>query len=234
LTQIATVIIKVDLHCCSNSKKIKKALCKLQNQFNIESIVYDEKKNTITVSGPFNPDCFIKKLRCLACKVIICVQIKPKPPPPNPPTDGKQKPNKPPPPPEVVVKLPVCVFPPPAWPVCCYQPCPCFEPSNGCRRCCTCGWICDVPSPPPCRPKPVPLPGCGVKPPVCAFPPPGWPNCCYQPCPCFEPRNGCRRCCSCGWVCDGPPPSAACRPCREVDGYKIIVEQEPCQSCSIM
>ncbi|CAL9077206.1 unnamed protein product [Musa acuminata var. zebrina] len=114
------------------------------DRFNIESIVYDQKKNTITVSGPFNPDCFIKKLRCLACKVIICVQIKPKPKPIVPP----------PPPPKVDVNLDVCVFPSP-W----------------------------------------------------------WPN--Y-------------------WVCDGPPPSAGCRPCREVDGYKIIVEQEPCQSCSIM
>ncbi|XP_064962102.1 protein PYRICULARIA ORYZAE RESISTANCE 21-like isoform X2 [Musa acuminata AAA Group] len=106
--KIATVIITVDLHCCTCSKKIKKTLCKLQNRFNIESIVYDEKKNTITVSGPFNPDCFIKKLRCLACKVIICVQIKPKPKPDKPPP-----PPPPPPKVEVEVNLDVCVFPPP-------------------------------------------------------------------------------------------------------------------------
>ncbi|THU74193.1 hypothetical protein C4D60_Mb04t30780 [Musa balbisiana] len=201
------------------------------DRFNIQSIVYDEKKNTVTVSGPFNPECFIEKLRCLACKVIKDVQIKP---PPKPPATLPPPPPPPPPPPEVVVKLPVCVFPPSAWPVCCYQPCPCYEPRHGCRRCCTCGWVCDVPSPPPCRPNPVPLPEAVVRPPVCVFPPTGWPNCCRQPCPCFEPRDGCRRCCSCGWVCDGPPPSAACRPRCEFDGCKIIVEQEPCQSCSIM
>ncbi|CAL9077204.1 unnamed protein product, partial [Musa acuminata var. zebrina] len=144
LTQIATVIIKVDLHCCSNSKKIKKALCELQNWFNIESIVYDEKKNTVTVSGHFNPECFIRKLRCLACKVIEDVQIKPRKPPPSPPPeDGKPTPDKPQPPPEVVVKLHVCVFPPSAWPVGCCQPYPCYEPRRGCRRCCSCGLLSD-------------------------------------------------------------------------------------------
>ncbi|XP_065037171.1 protein PYRICULARIA ORYZAE RESISTANCE 21-like isoform X2 [Musa acuminata AAA Group] len=149
MAEIATVLITVDLHCCTCSKKIKKALCKLQNRFNIESIVYDQKKNTITVSGPFNPDCFIKKIRCLACKVIICVQIKQKQKPVTPPP-----PPPPPPPPKVDVNLGVCVYP-------------------------------------------------------------GWPNCWVY--------DG---------VCDGLPPPAFCRPCR--DGYNIIVEQEPCQSCSIM
>ncbi|CAL9088619.1 unnamed protein product, partial [Musa textilis] len=206
LAQIATLIIKVDLHCCTCSKKINKVLCKLQNRFDIQSIVYDEKNNTVTVSGPFNPECFIRKLRCLACKVIKDIQIKPKPAPSTPPKSVKPSSPKPkkPPPLEVVVKGPVCVFPPSAWP-----------------------------SPPLTKPKPVPSPPL-TKPPVCVFPPPGWPNCCYQPCPCYEPRNGCRRCCSCGWVCDGPPPSAACRPCNQVDGCKIVLEQEPCQSCSIM
>ncbi|THU74192.1 hypothetical protein C4D60_Mb04t30770 [Musa balbisiana] len=90
------------------------------------------------VSGTFNPECFIKKLRCLACKVINDVQIKPKPKPlPSPPP-----PPPPPPPTKVVVKLPVCVFPPSAWPVCCCQPCPCYEPRRGCRRRCSCGCVC--------------------------------------------------------------------------------------------
>ncbi|URD96747.1 hypothetical protein MUK42_35975, partial [Musa troglodytarum] len=92
MAEIATVIIKVDLHCCTCSKKIKKVLCKLQKRFDIQSIVYDEKKNTVTVSGPFDPECFIRKLLCLACKVIQDVQIKPPPPPPKPP----QKPSSPP------------------------------------------------------------------------------------------------------------------------------------------
>ncbi|CAL9088625.1 unnamed protein product [Musa textilis] len=190
--------------------------------FDIQSIVYDEKKNTVTVSGPFDPECFIRKLLCLACSVINGVHIKPPPSPPPPPHHPPPPPHHPPPPP---VWWPVCCKQPPLCdlpPVCCKQPCPCFEPNQGCRRCCTCGWICVVPSPP------VP------KPPVCDFPPTGWPRCCNQPCPCFEPRNGCRRCCSCGWVCDGPPQSAGCRPCNQVDGCKIVIGQEPWQSCSIM
>ncbi|URE12612.1 hypothetical protein MUK42_36413 [Musa troglodytarum] len=69
--KISTVIIKVDLDCCLCSKKIKKALCKLQKRFKIQSIVYVEKKNTVIVSGPFNPECLIKKLCCLACKLAL-------------------------------------------------------------------------------------------------------------------------------------------------------------------
>ncbi|CAL9164680.1 unnamed protein product [Musa hybrid cultivar] len=208
--------------------------------FNIQSIVFDEKKNTVTVSGPFNPDCFIKELLCLACKVIKGVHIKepakpPPPPPPPPPVCVCPPPVCVCPPPVCVCPPHVCVCRPPVWPVCCKQPCPCFDPRQGCRRCCTCGWICDVPSLPPWRPNPVPLPEAVVRPPMCGFPPTGWPVCCKQPCPCVDPRQGgCRRCCSCGWVCDDPSPSAACRPGCEVGGCKIIVGQEPYQSCSIM
>ncbi|KAG6533155.1 hypothetical protein ZIOFF_007021 [Zingiber officinale] len=83
--KIATIIIKVDLECCCCSKKIKSTLCQLQKRFKITSIAYDAKKNTVTVSGPFNPDCFIKKLCCMAYKVLL-FQAKQKiaPSPPNP------------------------------------------------------------------------------------------------------------------------------------------------------
>ncbi|CAL9155889.1 unnamed protein product, partial [Musa hybrid cultivar] len=112
-------------------------------RFNIQSIVFDEKKNTVTVSGPFNPQCFIEKLRCLACKVIKDVQIIP-PPPPTPPKPPPSSPEEKP-PVCAVVRPPMCGFPPTGWPVCCKQPCgcPCFDPRQGCRRCCTCGWVCD-------------------------------------------------------------------------------------------
>ncbi|XP_074586152.1 uncharacterized protein LOC141841847 isoform X2 [Curcuma longa] len=136
--KIATVIIKVDLECCCCSKKIKRTLCKLQKRFKINSIVYDEKKNTVTVSGAFNPDCFIKKLCCMAYKVIKDVEIKkPDPPPPPPPQV----------PPEVIVKFPMWAFPAPMWPCCC-QPCPCYEPHQGCCRCCSCGHVSSAPQPP--------------------------------------------------------------------------------------
>ncbi|KAJ8478123.1 hypothetical protein OPV22_021850 [Ensete ventricosum] len=90
--KISTIIIKVDLDCCLCSKKIKKALCKLQKRFKIQSIVYDEKNNTVIVSGPFNPECLIKKLCCLACKV----------------SDGAPPPAAVPPPPAMYYGRPPC------------------------------------------------------------------------------------------------------------------------------
>ncbi|THU75021.1 hypothetical protein C4D60_Mb04t39530 [Musa balbisiana] len=197
--RIATVIIKVDLDCCLCSKKIKKALCKLQKQYKIRSIAFDEKDDTVTVSGPFNPDCFIKKLCCLASKVIKDIQIKPDDPPPEPepappPPEPAPPPLEPPPPPAPEPPPPPAPEPPPP---------PAPEP------------------PPPPKPDPTPPPDVVVKAPMWAFPTPMWPVCCYQPCPCYEPRYGSCRCCSCGRMTDEPPPPAMYYggpPCYEPPG----------------
>ncbi|RWW68466.1 hypothetical protein BHE74_00024013 [Ensete ventricosum] len=53
-----------------------------------------------------------------------------------------------------MVKLPIWAFPTPVWPVCCYQPCPCYEPRHGCCRCCSCGQVSDGAPPPAAVPPP--------------------------------------------------------------------------------
>lgn len=40
---------------------------------------YDEKKNTVTITGPFCPHKLKKKLRCKAGCIIICIEILPPP-----------------------------------------------------------------------------------------------------------------------------------------------------------
>ncbi|KAH0468600.1 hypothetical protein IEQ34_003633 [Dendrobium chrysotoxum] len=101
--QIRTLILTVDLECCRCSKKIKKAICKLQER--IQNIEYDEKKNTVTISGPFDPVKLKNKLCCKACKVIQNINIivlplskppsKPPPkPPPSPPPSPPPKPSR--------------------------------------------------------------------------------------------------------------------------------------------
>ncbi|KAJ6800144.1 protein PYRICULARIA ORYZAE RESISTANCE 21-like [Iris pallida] len=49
----------------------------------IQSIYYDEKNQTVTISGPFDPQRLTKKICCKACKVIKDIQIK----------DNKEKPK---------------------------------------------------------------------------------------------------------------------------------------------
>ncbi|RWW10543.1 hypothetical protein GW17_00025904, partial [Ensete ventricosum] len=54
---------------------------------------------------------------------------------------------------------------------------------------------------------------------------------------CYEPRYRCCRCCSCGRMAAEPPPPAMYYggpPCYEVQGYKIVCEEEPPYGCSIM
>ncbi|URE17311.1 hypothetical protein MUK42_11003 [Musa troglodytarum] len=135
----STVAIKVDLECRHRFKKMEKALCKLQKQFSIPSIVYDKEKNTVTVSGPFNPECFVEKLRCLACKVIIDIQIIPViVPVAAPPTNTQQTTTTT--KTEVAMSLIMCAYPPPGWPAGCDQPCSCYRPWQWrqCCRCCSC------------------------------------------------------------------------------------------------
>ncbi|XP_072972338.1 uncharacterized protein [Typha angustifolia] len=69
--KVSTLILKVDLDCKCCYKKIEKILCKIQDEVYITRISYDEKNNTVTVSGPFDPDKLSKKLRCKAGKLII-------------------------------------------------------------------------------------------------------------------------------------------------------------------
>ncbi|KAH0468585.1 hypothetical protein IEQ34_003618 [Dendrobium chrysotoxum] len=127
-SDIRTLILTVDLDCCRCSKKIKKAICKLQEREHIQKIEYDEKKNTVTISGPFDPVKLKNKLCCKACEVIQNINIIELPPPSSPPKPPKK--------PELVYL--------PFWlvglitpvPVCCR---PCYVGCNDIYRCCTCG-----------------------------------------------------------------------------------------------
>ncbi|CAL9761078.1 unnamed protein product, partial [Musa acuminata subsp. burmannicoides] len=168
--QVSTLIIEADIGCSCCYKKIRKVLCKFQVRERIQSINYNEKDNKVTISGPFNPECLKKKLLCKLCKVAKDIKIKPDDPPPPPPKPIKE--------PKEPVKI-ICCFKP--WPDCCFRPCPCFEASKGCRRCCSCGWMCCVRE--PVRvPPPNPCPSC--------CPPRTCPSehCCSKPSP---PQNPC-------------------------------------------
>ncbi|KAJ3675556.1 hypothetical protein LUZ60_004598 [Juncus effusus] len=74
--KISTLILKVDLECYRCYKEIRRILCKLQDKENIKTISYEEKSNTVIISGPFDPQKLSKMLRCKAGKVIKDVQIK--------------------------------------------------------------------------------------------------------------------------------------------------------------
>ncbi|CAM0873976.1 unnamed protein product [Alopecurus aequalis] len=72
---MSTLILKVDLDCCSCYKKIRKILCKLQDQEGIRTISFDDGSNTIAVVGPFDPHRLSCKIRCKGGKVIKGIEI---------------------------------------------------------------------------------------------------------------------------------------------------------------
>uniref|UniRef100_A0ACD5YBQ6 Uncharacterized protein n=1 Tax=Avena sativa TaxID=4498 RepID=A0ACD5YBQ6_AVESA len=80
----ATLIIESNLDCEKCYRKIQKVLCKLQEKEKIRTINFDTKKNTVTVSGPFDPVMLSRKLRCKAREAIKDIKIveekKPEPP----------------------------------------------------------------------------------------------------------------------------------------------------------
>ncbi|GJN33024.1 hypothetical protein PR202_gb21581 [Eleusine coracana subsp. coracana] len=54
--KISTIVLKVDLECQRCYKKIRRTLCKIQDKMNIKTISFDEKSNSVTISGPFDAD----------------------------------------------------------------------------------------------------------------------------------------------------------------------------------
>lgn len=114
-TQISTLILKVDFDCHQCYKKIRKILCKLQDQERIRTISYDDESSTIAIVGPFDPHKLSCKIRCKGGKVVKDIQIMDggKPArmaePPLPISNGKQKSKEKP-----KEKPPVADPPPPA------------------------------------------------------------------------------------------------------------------------
>ncbi|XP_078173057.1 uncharacterized protein LOC144566891 [Carex rostrata] len=72
----STLILKVDLECSRCRKEIGRVLFKLQGKENIKTTSYDEKNNTVTISGPFDPQRLSTKLTCRAGRVIKDIKIK--------------------------------------------------------------------------------------------------------------------------------------------------------------
>ncbi|KAK3127650.1 hypothetical protein QOZ80_7AG0576450 [Eleusine coracana subsp. coracana] len=68
--KISTIVLKVDLECQRCYKKIRRTLCKIQDKMNIKTISFDEKSNSVTISGPFDADKVCQKLCCHAGRVI--------------------------------------------------------------------------------------------------------------------------------------------------------------------
>ncbi|ONK76209.1 uncharacterized protein A4U43_C03F25140 [Asparagus officinalis] len=73
--KVSTIILKVDLDCQRCYKKISETICKLEVRENIQTIEFDEKNNTVTISGRFDPKKLSKKLCCGASNVIKDIQI---------------------------------------------------------------------------------------------------------------------------------------------------------------
>ncbi|CAN6212281.1 unnamed protein product [Urochloa humidicola] len=74
--KISTIVLKVDLECEKCYKKIRRVLCKIQDKMNIKTISFDEKSNTVTISGPFDPEKVCNKLCSEAGRVIKEMDIK--------------------------------------------------------------------------------------------------------------------------------------------------------------
>ncbi|XP_059309473.1 heavy metal-associated isoprenylated plant protein 6-like [Lycium ferocissimum] len=76
--ETTTMVLEVDLQCCSCYKKVKKILCKFPQ---IRDQLYDEKANTVTITVVCcNPEKIRDKLCSKGCRVIKCIKIKrPKP-----------------------------------------------------------------------------------------------------------------------------------------------------------
>ncbi|KAK3120567.1 hypothetical protein QOZ80_9AG0690010 [Eleusine coracana subsp. coracana] len=96
--KISMLIVKVDLDCHKCYEKMRKILCKLQDQERIRTISYDDKSKTIAIAGPFDPQRLACKIRCRGGKTVKDVQIidvvGDGPPPPGNNNNGKNKKHK--------------------------------------------------------------------------------------------------------------------------------------------
>ncbi|XP_062211528.1 uncharacterized protein LOC133912686 isoform X2 [Phragmites australis] len=72
---MSTVVMRVDLDCDKCYKKIRKAICKLQDRVSIGTISYDVKSKTVTVSGPFDAEEIADRLTSDAGKVITDIHV---------------------------------------------------------------------------------------------------------------------------------------------------------------
>ncbi|XP_043693205.1 protein PYRICULARIA ORYZAE RESISTANCE 21-like [Telopea speciosissima] len=93
--KVYTIVMQVDLNCPLCYKKIKKTLSRYRERYQIQKEVFDEKQNTVTISGLFCPNKLSKKLCYTASESIKGIKILEK----NPSEPSKLKPSNPDPPP---------------------------------------------------------------------------------------------------------------------------------------
>ncbi|XP_050214358.1 pollen-specific leucine-rich repeat extensin-like protein 1 [Mercurialis annua] len=118
--KVTIMVIKVDLDCEKCRRKIKKTLCKIPQ---IQSQIYDEKANTVTVTVVCcSPEKIKQKICCKGGESVKGIEIKvpekpkPSPPPPEKPKEAP-KPKEPEKPKEPVkLKEPEKPKPPPEKP----------------------------------------------------------------------------------------------------------------------
>ncbi|KAJ4977119.1 hypothetical protein NE237_002225 [Protea cynaroides] len=79
--KVSTLVLNVDLGCPRCYNKVNKILCKYRERDHIQKEIFDEKQNTVTISGPFCPKKLAEKLCCKAGGAIKCIEIIEKKPP---------------------------------------------------------------------------------------------------------------------------------------------------------
>lgn len=72
---MSTIVMGVDLECDKCCKKIRKVICKVQDKVSIRTISYDEKSNTVTLTGPFDAEELADRLTSDARKVITDIHF---------------------------------------------------------------------------------------------------------------------------------------------------------------
>ncbi|KAK4802968.1 hypothetical protein SAY86_001171 [Trapa natans] len=152
--KVVKMLVQVnDLQCFKCNRKIKKILCEFPQ---IRDQIYDEKKNTVTITVECcSPEKIMNKIRCKGECVVTSIAIIPDKPTVKivePPPQTKPTPSiKPTPPP-----VPVPVLMPTAPPLPCHRPAPpplgvsCYPgPYYGCNYPCNCQGY--APLPPMCN-----------------------------------------------------------------------------------
>ncbi|CAD6263890.1 unnamed protein product [Miscanthus lutarioriparius] len=92
------LVITVDLECCCCRAKITKVLDCLKEEFCIEKVEFEDKKEkkVVVVRGKFDAEKLCKKVWCKAgnvVKEIVIAEVWPMPPPPKPCTPSPCKPK---------------------------------------------------------------------------------------------------------------------------------------------
>ncbi|CAD6252873.1 unnamed protein product [Miscanthus lutarioriparius] len=70
------MVVKVDLECEICNKKIRRVLHKIKDKMNINTISFDEKRNLVTISGPFDAEKVRRKLCWEAGWIIKGIDVK--------------------------------------------------------------------------------------------------------------------------------------------------------------